>query len=296
MSLNGDLRAELRRERREALLFEAAHLQAAVELKACLTAMEAIQDPAAQPLASAGLASVRQELDEATEQIVWAPRSALKAIRKAKKQLHRIIAETQATAHQWSQQRAQSEARIAEVCQRAETTRQTVNSAGRELLQQADERLTEARVLHKGGRYADAGSMCDQALACLQHAAKATFNETVRREVVRGLVVTLTDMGFVMDGPQLIKDQADAGIVTLVGQLPSGRQARFDVHLDGRMVFDFDGYTGRACGKDLEQIERSLQERFGVQLGPRQVTWKNPDRISKGARDLPSGGQQRAAH
>lgn len=111
----------------------------------------------------------------------------------------------------------------------------------------------------------------------------------MRREVVRGLLGTLTSMGFVIDGPQLRQEDKTAGVVTLSGRMPSGKMARFEVHLDGRMQFDFDGYEGRACAKDLEKIHTTLQEQFAVKLTGSQITWKNPDRIAKGARDLPSG-------
>ena len=75
--------------------------------------------------------------------------------------------------------------------------------------------------------------------------------------------------------------------------MPSGKLARFDVQLDGRMDFDLDGYEGRACADEIERIEQTMHDQFGVRLGPQQVTWKNPNRIAKGARDLPSGGTQR---
>jgi hypothetical protein len=42
----------------------------------------------------------------------------------------------------------------------------------------------------------------------------------------------------------------------------------------------------------VEQIEQALKEHFGIKLGPPQVTWKNPDRISKGAHNLPTGTRQ----
>ena len=76
----------------------------------------------------------------------------------------------------------------------------------------------------------------------------------------------------------------------LRGRLPSGREARFEVHVDGKMRFDFEGYEGQSCAAELAQVEKVLQEQCGVLLGPTQVTWKNPDRLGKGARNLPVGG------
>lgn len=62
--------------------------------------------------------------------------------------------------------------------------------------------------------------------------------------------------------------------------MPSGKMAKFEVYLDGRMYFDFDGYEGRACAKDLEKIDKTLQEQFSVKLTGSQITWKNPDKIA----------------
>lgn len=126
----------------------------------------------------------------------------------------------------------------------------------------------------------------------VQERGEASLDETVRRGVVRGLLSTLKTMGFVVEGPQFRDGSTEGGVVTLVGKMPSGKCARFEVRLDGRMNFDLDGYEGRACAAEIERIGQTLHGRFGVKLGPPQMTWKNPDRIAKGARDLPSGGSR----
>ena len=48
--------------------------------------------------------------------------------------------------------------------------------------------------------------------------------------------------------------------------------AAFNVHLDGRMDFDFDGYEGRACAKELEKIDQILNEQFSIQLSEINIT------------------------
>jgi len=111
------------------------------------------------------------------------------------------------------------------------------------------------------------------------------MDERVRREVVKGLLKTLKGMGFVTVGPQL-----QEGLVVLEGRLASGRRARFEVKLDGELAFDLDGYEGRACAADMEKVEIAMKDQYGVLLGPPQIVWKNPDRLTKGARDLPTGG------
>lgn len=295
MSLNGWQQAELESQRKEQLRLERARTQANAVLAACNEAIAVVRDPAVQQLAAAGLRTVKQELKQAAGQIAQAPNMALKAVRRAEKHLHRVIADAEAAAHKWSQGRAKSEARIAELRAHAQTAKQTTNKAGHEALAQVDQAMAKARAHHQAGRYDEAVKRCDEATALIERADEASFDESVRREVVRGLLDTLEGMGFAVEGPRLVENDKDGGTVTLVGQLPSGRLARFEVQLDGRMSFDLDGYEGRTCGAELERIEHTLQEQFGVNLGPPQVTWKNPDKISKGSRDVPGGGQRRRA-
>lgn len=131
---------------------------------------------------------------------------------------------------------------------------------------------------------------CNEAESLLEQASHEQLDETVRREVVRGLVSSLTEIGFILEGPRLADAEKKGGVVTLTGKLPSGRAARFEVHIDGRMHFDFDGYEGRSCANELENVERVLRERCSLKLGPTQVTWKNtPLQRSRGARELPTG-------
>jgi hypothetical protein len=282
---------ELERERREQLRLDQARGQARTLLAACEGAIAAVREPAVQQLAAEGLKGVRQELRRISGRIEAAPDEALRFARSTQKLLHKVIAEAQARAEQWSQQQAEAQARLAEAQTQIDAARQTGNKAGEKMLGEASEKLAQARSLQKQRRYAEATAACDEVQTLTGKAAEAAFDETVRREVTRGLLATLRNMGFVVAGPQLSQAEDNGDVVTLVGQLPSGRKARFDVHLDGRMDFDLDGYEGRSCGKELERIERVLNERFNVRLGPPQVTWKNPDKISKGSRDLPAGGR-----
>ncbi len=290
MSLNGWQQTALEQERREKLRLQQVRRQCRALLAACEQETAATKDPAVQQLAADGLKAVQAKLKRAAQQIDQKPDQALKGIKAAQKQLHRVIADAEAAARQWSKQQAESKARIAETRARIEAEKQNSNKAAEADIARASDTIARAASLQQAGQYTKAIGACEEAEVLLQDAAKAEFEETVRREVVCGLLSTLKGMGFVVEGPQLRNGRPDGGVVTLVGQMPSGKRARFEIHVDGRMEFDLDGYAGRACAAELEQIGKTLHDRFGVKLGPAQVTWKNPDRIAKGARDLPSGG------
>jgi len=286
MSLNGWVQAELEHERLEQARLNTVRELARDLLVLCETKFGAVRKAEVQQLAARGLKAIRQDLNTAAQVIAAGPDRGLKYVQDIHRRLHAVIADAEAKANAWSREQAKTQARVAETQARAST----VNGARPEVAGAIDQQIKAARDLQGQGRHAEAAAACDQAEDMMKKAEAAALDEAVRREVVRGLMAALRANGFVVAGPALHAGD-NGGRVTLVGNLPSGRKARFDVHLDGRMEFDLDGYEGRLCGKEMQGIESVLRERFSVRLGPAQVTWKdNPQRISKGARDLPTGG------
>ena len=80
----------------------------------------------------------------------------------------------------------------------------------------------------------------------------------------------------------------------MIGKLSSGRMVRFDVAEQGEMEFDMAGFSDRKCANHLDDVIAKLEENFGVETGPVQHNWKNPDRISKGSKDFPTGGNTKS--
>ncbi len=293
MSSFGWQRARLEAQRREQLRLEQLRSQCSGLVTACRDRMVSVTQPAVQQLAAPGLKKVQRDLQAASRMIDASPDGAIGQIKKAQKALNRTIAQAEAKAHKWSKLQARSKAALEGVAQEVRAQKDSSTRSGDAVLAKVEEGIAQADSLHNAGRYEEAMAVCQRAKRLVQEAAEASLDETVRREVVRGLLVTLKDMGFVVKGPQFHADESDGGGVTMIGRLPSGKMARFDVHLDGRMKFDMDGYEGRSCGKELEKIRDSLRKRFSVKMTPRQVTWKNPDKISKGSLNLPSDRQAR---
>jgi hypothetical protein len=296
MSLLDFRQAELERQRKEQLRLEQTRGRARGLVASCQETIRAVTDPAVQQLAAKDLRQIQQTLTEISMQIASAPDAALKTALKTQKHLNKVLAQTESAAQKWSKQQAEARAQLEAIQQNLKAEKESANKAGQEALTQAEQTIAEAISLYQQGRFEQIASLCQRAEQSIQQAGKKSFDESVRREVVKGLLSTLTNMGFVIDGPQLRQDGDQAGVVTLSGRLPSGRMARFEINLDGRMKFDFEGYEGRACAKDLEKINTTLQEQFAVKLTGSQITWKNPDKIAKGARDLPSGSRNTIAH
>jgi hypothetical protein len=286
MSLTLTTRYELERRRRQRLRRQHNKRQAERLIQACRAELQVVREPAVQQLLTKDLKRIRPQLGRIAALAASSPDKALKEARHAHKQLQAAIAGAEARAGKWRKEQAEARTRIAEVQARVKAI-SAESTSGARALEAELEQLTR---LEDEGRHREALAACQALDEQLEKAAEAEFDESIRREVVRALLAALQQQGFVVQGPELKQDKNGAGTVILEGQLPSGRSVRFEVHLDGHMEFDLNGYQDRACAKDVEKIEQVLKESFDVQLGPRQVTWKNPDKISKGARDLPTGG------
>lgn len=293
MSSLGYRRAELEAIERERLRVDQVRRECSALLDACNDEMAAIRDAAVQQLTAPALREVRKALTEARGQLGSAPDAAIAAARTAQRSLHTAVAQGEASARRWSEEQRHAQEALAAARLDARVMRSVAGNSGAASLEEADSAIAEAEKLIAQGKNAAADQVINRAGERIEAGRQAALDESVRKAVVSSLLTTLREQGFQVEKPQLFAGEQPGGHVILVGHLPSGRRARFDVFLDGKLGFDMDGYEGRACARDLESVEETLRTKFRIQLGPPQITWKNPDKISKGARDLPTGGVTR---
>lgn len=114
-------------------------------------------------------------------------------------------------------------------------------------------------------------------------------DETVRRGAIKAIYLSLKKFGFIIQHPKLEGD-----VVVLRAQKPAGQQAIFSVKIDGQLTYKFDNYEGQKCRQDIEQVSSLLEECYGIKLSKRKVLWSNPNRIQKGEKDGPLGGDQKS--
>lgn len=288
MSMTGERELELEQARREALRLEQVRGECQALIKVCESALAGVRDPVVQQYAAEELREVVGELRAASGRVQEAPEAALEQLQGTQQRLASAVAAAEARARSWSQARAQARARAEVLAGRIEAVAASQRESDSQGLAEARRLVEEARACAERGAESEAEQRLEQAGQAVAAARAAGLEERVRKEVVRGLLKTLRDMGFVTVGPSLVEE-----VVILEGRLPSGRQARFEVRVDGRMSFDLDGYEGRSCAEDMEKVEQAMRDQFGVSMGPPQVVWKNPDRLSQGALELPMGGQRR---
>jgi hypothetical protein len=132
--------------------------------------------------------------------------------------------------------------------------------------------------------------MRQSALHIHENDMKQSVDETLRREIITALMKTMRDLGFAVGKPTIDKD---TGGVVIIGTLPSNRSIRFEIDLNGQMEFDMNGFLERKCADHLDEVLGVLEANFSIITGPIQHNWKNPDKISKGSKGFPSGGNTR---
>lgn len=109
-----------------------------------------------------------------------------------------------------------------------------------------------------------------------QKSDEAIIGETMRKQSLQIILKSIKAQGFVVDTKNIRRKD---DVVTLIAQKPGGEIAKFSVYIDGKFIYDFKGYEGQACQKDIEPFLADLQEIYGVDITESKEIWKNPDKI-----------------
>jgi hypothetical protein len=126
----------------------------------------------------------------------------------------------------------------------------------------------------------------------LEKTNEEVIDESIRKEAVIGIIKSLKIAGFIVEKPKITND----GYVKVLARKPSGNSALCKIDLKGKFEYKFDSYKGMSCLNDIDSFETDLEDIYGFKISEKRVLWENPDRIKKGSRDNPTGGQSRGAH
>lgn len=117
-------------------------------------------------------------------------------------------------------------------------------------------------------------------LAEIREAATTeVVEEKVRQKSMKLIKKAIAERGFIVDKKN-IKINRETNEVTMVALKASGERATFRIFLDGKFIYDFKGYEGQACQKDIEPFMTALEEVYGMHITKRQEIWSNPDKNS----------------
>ncbi len=112
-----------------------------------------------------------------------------------------------------------------------------------------------------------------------ENATTEIVGEKIRQKSLKIIMEAVKQRGFIVDKKN-IKINRENNEVIMVALKASGEKAEFRVFLDGKFIYDFRGYEGQACQKDIEPFMKDLEEIYGIHVTKSQEIWSNPDKIS----------------
>lgn len=104
-------------------------------------------------------------------------------------------------------------------------------------------------------------------------------DEHIRKETLKSIIKTIEKRGFIVDRKN-IKLQKDKNQVVCFAQKISGETAEFQIFLDGKFIYKFEGYEGHACQKDITPFIEDLENVYGIKIKHSETIWSNPDKKS----------------
>lgn len=126
---------------------------------------------------------------------------------------------------------------------------------------------------------------------------RETYNEIIRERMrnatLKAIIRAIRETGFVVDTKNNIKIDRKRDIVKMVAQKPSGQLAEFEVKLDGKFMYHFDGYEGGTCTNDIQPFLKTLEEIYGIHILNETVYHDEPLKELKQRRHLEDSGKGR---
>ncbi len=108
---------------------------------------------------------------------------------------------------------------------------------------------------------------------------EAITDEKIRKETLKVIIKAIKDRGFIVDTKRNLKIDKEKNVVKLVALKASGQKAEFEIQLNGKFMYHFDGYEGLACNKDIEPFMDDLKNIYDINILHEEVEWSNPDKI-----------------
>jgi hypothetical protein len=227
---------------------------------------------------------IKSKINTAKAIIQSDPDTALSGLNDISTQLNRSISTVVSTEKKWSEERKVSYQQIEETIDelRSSTIRSPKYSEERNNL------LSKLELLE------DTATSSDNIKKTLEtvHSEMNTIirmdeQEEIRKETVRKIVSILKEQGFTISKP-ILKEKA----VHVTGKLPSGKKVLFQIHPEGAIDFDLDGYSGQTCKNEIDGVIEKLNEGEEIESSIEQFAWHNPDKIKKGSKEFPYGNGQ----
>ena len=102
------------------------------------------------------------------------------------------------------------------------------------------------------------------------------IEERTRNATIKAIVKAIRETGFVIDSKNSIKIDRRRNVVKMLAKKPSGQLAEFEVQLDGKFMYHFEGYEGGTCSNDIEPFLQVLEDIYGIHIVKEKVHYDEP--------------------
>lgn len=124
------------------------------------------------------------------------------------------------------------------------------------------------------------GENARESMSAIRSAAtQELVGEKIRQKSLKIIIDAVRERGFIVDKKN-IKINRETNEVVMIAMKASGEKAQFRIFLDGKFIYDFRGYEGQACQKDIMPFLKDLEEVYGVEIVKQTEIWSNPDKLS----------------
>ncbi|MBM3300583.1 MAG: hypothetical protein FJY85_11575 [Deltaproteobacteria bacterium] len=147
--------------------------------------------------------------------------------------------------------------------------------------------LDQARERFAQKGQAGVGAIEQHAKKIMEKGEEAVMDELCRKETVKAILQSLSSVDMIIVGKPRLVREGNRDEVVVVARKPAGSAAEFKISLNGDLVYRFEGYEGSACKKDIKNVQRRMEEIYGIKLSDKRVLWENPDRLSAQANRIP---------
>ena len=108
----------------------------------------------------------------------------------------------------------------------------------------------------------------------------ALVTEAARQQTLKIIIKNIKSRGFLVDKHKDIKLDRNKDVVKVRARRVDGKQAEFEISLNGKFMYHFENYEGQACQKDIKPFMDDLEMVYGIHVLEQKVIWSNPDKIS----------------
>ena len=277
MSSSGALRARLEAERREKLRLEQVRSECNNLIKIIKSKTNEVQSDSSVSSVMSGMTNlINSRIGSLQDAVQSAPDQTLSSLKTLSNEVNNFIVQSVSPQRKWVKEQEETYKKLLNFKDEVKSFEAKDKNKINEYL----EKISNLETISVDKKVID--ETISSITTEFNELKEKEMKENERREIVKQILSVLKSQGFITRKP-LLKSEG----VELVGKLPSGKGVIFHVQEDARITYDFDGYEGTTCKTELEGLVTKLSTESGVETSIEQFTWHNPDKIEKGAKDLP---------